>query len=223
MGKKTEDLLQKGTSPTRQHRGTLTPDPVTTPVLARRACLENAQPYKPDAPAPGLCSPEYSLMSEALAYFLTWTAYGTWLPGDERGWVKKGVAEIQEPATRLEKYAKRLLKSDPVFLTRELRDVVEATIREHCKIRGWELHALNARSNHVHVVVTADIHPRRVLDQFKAWCTRRLNESLGPKMPVPGRWWTEGGSKRWINDARHLQNAIQYVMKAQDLKAGEAR
>jgi hypothetical protein len=28
-------------------------------------------------------------MDEPLAYFLTWTAYGSWLPGDERGWVAK--------------------------------------------------------------------------------------------------------------------------------------
>ena len=26
---------------------------------------------------------------EPLAYFLTWTTYGTWLPGDERGWSRK--------------------------------------------------------------------------------------------------------------------------------------
>ena len=26
---------------------------------------------------------------EPLAYYLTWTTYGLWLPGDERGWVAK--------------------------------------------------------------------------------------------------------------------------------------
>jgi hypothetical protein len=26
---------------------------------------------------------------EPLAYFLTWTTYGSWLPGDQRGWVAK--------------------------------------------------------------------------------------------------------------------------------------
>ena len=26
-------------------------------------------------------------MPEPLAYFLTWSTYGTWLPGDERGWI----------------------------------------------------------------------------------------------------------------------------------------
>jgi hypothetical protein len=27
-------------------------------------------------------------LPEPLAYFLTWPTYGTWLPGDERGWVQ---------------------------------------------------------------------------------------------------------------------------------------
>jgi len=27
-------------------------------------------------------------MDDPLAFFLTWTKYGSWLPGDERGWWK---------------------------------------------------------------------------------------------------------------------------------------
>ena len=27
---------------------------------------------------------------EPLAFLLTWTTYGTWSPGDERGWNRKG-------------------------------------------------------------------------------------------------------------------------------------
>ena len=27
-------------------------------------------------------------LPEPLTYFLTWPTYGTWLPGDERGWVE---------------------------------------------------------------------------------------------------------------------------------------
>jgi len=155
---------------------------------------------------------------EPLAYFITWTTYATWLPGDERGWVKKGDVRVRAPEPALKNYASSVLKSDPVLLSQEQRELVESTIRDHCKIRGWELHALNARSNHVHVVVTANIEPRRVLDQFKAWCTRKLNEQFGRRRSATGRWWTEGGSKRWINDERHLENVIQYVLEAQDLK-----
>jgi hypothetical protein len=32
---------------------------------------------------------------EPLAYFPTWTTYGTWLPGDDRGWRRKGEPEGQ--------------------------------------------------------------------------------------------------------------------------------
>ncbi len=28
-------------------------------------------------------------MDDPLAFFLTWTTYGSWLQGDERGWVEK--------------------------------------------------------------------------------------------------------------------------------------
>jgi hypothetical protein len=27
-------------------------------------------------------------LPDPLAYFLTWATYGTWLPGDERGWIQ---------------------------------------------------------------------------------------------------------------------------------------
>lgn len=28
------------------------------------------------------------MYDDPLAYFITWTTYGTWLPGDPRGWVE---------------------------------------------------------------------------------------------------------------------------------------
>jgi hypothetical protein len=34
------------------------------------------------------------MYSDPLAYFITWTCYGTWLPGDDRGWTKWHKGEI---------------------------------------------------------------------------------------------------------------------------------
>jgi hypothetical protein len=31
---------------------------------------------------------ENEAAADPLAYFLAWSTYGTWLPGDERGWVE---------------------------------------------------------------------------------------------------------------------------------------
>ena len=44
-------------------------------------------------------------------------------------------------------------KTATVKLEAKYRGTVERAIRETCEIRKWALFALNARTNHVHVVV----------------------------------------------------------------------
>ena len=53
--------------------------------------------------------------------------------------------------------------------------------------------------------------------QFKAWCTRKLQ----PDHPGRRRFWTEGASKRWINDDAGLAKAIEYTLEAQEQKNSE--
>jgi REP element-mobilizing transposase RayT len=159
-------------------------------------------------------------IGHALAYFITWTTYGTWLPGDRRGWIKKGHSGIQPPDWRLEDEACERMVEQPVVLTVSQRAIVEQTIRAHCDIRKWELHAVNARTNHVHTVVSADRDPDTVRDQLKAWCSRKLSDAKGLKTAVAvkaGRrhWFTEGGDNEVIYDDEHLHNAIRYVLEGQ--------
>ena len=137
-------------------------------------------------------------MNDPLAFFITWTTYGSWLPGDERGWVETP-GRFMEPNPRLESLAHKLMKEGSLTLDHEQRDMVEKTIADHCRHRGWHLHRVSCRTQHVHVVVTAaDRDPNDVMEQFKAWCTRRLKELDRKRATQPQRakWWTEGGSKR---------------------------
>ena len=100
-------------------------------------------------------------LPEVLAYFLTWATYGTWLPGDERGWVEyRRGWQLPDPVRKLEAQAR--MTEDACRLDAEQRDVVHRQIAETCKIRGWQLHAVNCRSNHLHVVLTADREPEIV-------------------------------------------------------------
>jgi REP element-mobilizing transposase RayT len=155
---------------------------------------------------------------DPLAYFLTWTTYGTWLPGDERGWNRKGVAGVQKSDALFLESAESRMKETAFQLSEQHRKIVENTIRKHCEIRKWHLHAVNARSNHVHVVVTAPGYkPKTVRDQFKAWCTRNLKEVVNERT----QFWTEGGSCRSINTEADLEVAIAYVLEAQDRKGVE--
>ena len=157
---------------------------------------------------------------EPLAYHLTWTTYGTWLPGDARGWVESGVPGVQPPDTERERLARQCMAESAVLLSLDQREKVAETIQEHCRIRGWTLHAVNVRTNHAHVVVTCGCAGEKACDEFKLWTSRRLSEMAGLTGAVAHkagrrRWWTEGGSVKSIDDERYLANAIDYVANGQ--------
>ena len=69
-------------------------------------------------------------MDDPIAFFLTWVTYGTWLPGDARGWVdyRRGwqpsdpVLEL-EAAARMTEDACRLSAAAPRGPTADRRNV----------------------------------------------------------------------------------------------------
>ncbi|MBV9122202.1 MAG: hypothetical protein JO112_02430 [Planctomycetes bacterium] len=143
-----------------------------------------------------------------LAYFFTWTTYGTWLPGDARSWVDGATHQIHfTPDPQREARARAALVEPPLTLNLAQRLVVAKVVRDHCRIRGWELHAVNVRTQHVHVVAGILCAPAKALAEFKAWATRRLKES----QPTRQHWWTEGGSKQPLWREDELEAAILYV------------
>jgi hypothetical protein len=153
-----------------------------------------------------------------LAYFITWTTYGTWLPGDERGWRKHGSYVVEAPDPALRETASRAMTGEPVVLSDTQRDAVDAVIVRHCAIRGWVLHARNVRSNHVHVVVSAGIAGDVVRAQLKAWCSRRLSEQagmIGAGKNGQARWFSERGDVAYIDDDDQLRDATTYVNEYQ--------
>lgn len=155
-----------------------------------------------------------------LAYHITWTTYGTWLPGDTRGWVRWGEWGVKPPDPQQQRTARMRMAESAVELIREQQALVEQTVRDHCRIRGWVLHAVNARTNHVHVVVSADRDSDEVMKQLKAWCSRKLSDAaslVGTVAKKAGRrrWFTEGGDKERIDSEEYLANAIRYVLEGQ--------
>lgn len=99
------------------------------------------------------------------------------------------------------------------LLNGERRAVVMEALREVCLYRGWILLAAHVRSNHVHVVVEADVGPERVMNDFKAYASRRLN-SLG-RDEVGRKRWARHGSTRWLRKDLDVRRAIQYVVEEQ--------
>ncbi len=151
--------------------------------------------------------------AEPFSLFITWTTYGSWLPGDKRGW-RKSPGGPQLPQPKLEAWCRDRLQEKPVMLSRAQRNEVEAVIMEHAGRRGWELHALSARSNHVQLAVTACEKPERVRDQFKANATHRLRKCETPIQQ--SKIWTKGGDIEWLATEDDLEQVIMYITIAQD-------
>ena len=157
-------------------------------------------------------------MAEPLACFLTWTCYGTWLHGDNRGSVDllhntPGTPLLDADPDRTQG-VRRTLRDPAYFLSDAARAVVRKVIEDHCQFRGWTLLAANARTNHVHVVVQApSISPEIVLNQFKAWATRRLREAglVDECVTI----WTRHGSTRYLDTMSSVEAAVRYVDEEQ--------
>jgi len=152
-----------------------------------------------------------------LAYLITFRTYGSWLPGDERGFVehaRQGHSATQRDAhSGLHRVMKTQRKHEAPVLDEECRRVVEGAIYEICEDREWMLHALAVRTNHVHVVISAHDSPERVLMTLKARATYHLRTRK--QWSSETTLWARHGSTRYLNDQSALQAACQYVVEGQ--------
>ena len=152
-----------------------------------------------------------------IAFMITLRTHGTWLHGDRRGSVDRfhnqyGTPKLP-PNPQRRSFERTLLKTPPVKLTTRRRAAVYRGIRETCELRNWRLWALNVRSNHVHSVVSANCHSKKVRAVFKANATRTMREAgcwEGDRSP-----WSGGGSRRYIWTEQQLIEAIDYVLYGQ--------
>jgi len=151
------------------------------------------------------------------AYFITFHTYGTWLHGTDRGSVdaihnEHGTPFNSEDAAREERAALDM-KGEAVTLNKDQIAIVDKTVREVCNHRGWQLHECNVRTNHVHVVINADAAPERVMNDLKAYATRRLVEANA--FPPDTKAWTRHGSTRYLWNENEVGRACDYVREGQ--------
>jgi REP element-mobilizing transposase RayT len=159
-----------------------------------------------------------------VAFHITWTTYGTWLPGDERGHVSNVVKNdggfdpkqnVYESAcgdgdSYLRERAQKLMKDAPVWLDAKQAYVVAESLVETVTNRGWHIVRAAIMRNHVHVLVTncPEDGPgvRRIL---KGVSQAKLSDVAGANR----RWWTQGGSDRQKFDDAAMDAADEYIEK----------
>jgi REP element-mobilizing transposase RayT len=153
-----------------------------------------------------------------LAYLITFRCYGTWLHGDERGSVDKFNNEYNSPYIAANDTWKRHnyqnLKGNVVTLNAQQRKIVKLSIEETAHWRKWQLHYVNVRTNHVHIVVSIGTTNLSIaLNAFKANATRKLKEeNCWNNENSP---WARRGSKRNLWNEDSIGEAVNYIMNEQ--------
>lgn len=153
-----------------------------------------------------------------LAYLITLRTFGTWLHGDERLSVDRHGFNIygtprKSPDRKLQHRMEVNIKSPVILLDGRQRSTVEGEIHNVCSIRGFQLLAINIRTNHVHVVVSACVKPETIMNAFKANATRELRAKGLIENSV--KIWSRGGSCRYLWKPRSVEAAIEYVLYGQ--------
>jgi len=154
----------------------------------------------------------------ALAYFITFSTYGAWLHGTDRG--KGSVDRLHnihgtpfvEPDAQRERDAAARMNEPPYILHENARTIVRDAIVATCAEKAWLLRALHVRSNHVPLVVSADRDPGRLMSDLKARASRELNRAT---IDAQAKRWTRHGSTRHLFDEASVAAAVAYTLDKQ--------
>lgn len=157
---------------------------------------------------------------------LSWTTYGTWLPGPARGCVEAGQQNaptgdpLPEPDAALSARRRRALKWPAVRLDAAQRTVIQQELVRVSALRRFTCHAVVIAPDHVHLVLSFEDDDRdleRLVQLIKGSLARALSVAAGdpPASSVSGaplphhKWWTRQYSSRPIMDSRALARIIE--------------
>jgi hypothetical protein len=144
-------------------------------------------------------------MAETVGYLITWTTYGSWLQGDKRGYVKKGIT-YPSKGSLADSNSQRLSK-EAVELTKKHRQIAANAISEKAGQLNQKIYALAVTSKHIHIVADYIHKPiGQVVSHYKNAAQVALR-----KAGLCGRIWTKGFDKRYCFDEQSLRNRICYV------------
>jgi REP element-mobilizing transposase RayT len=134
--------------------------------------------------------------------FVTTTSYGTWFPGDARGWVSDG--KILPPSPPLEQYARSLMQAPSVLFT-ELDQVTLLTaIQTAATEFEYRLWDLSIESWHLHWIIQHEDKIDAMVGRLKT----RMRQAL-----QRGRIWTEGYDARILHNQDAVLSVRNYIRR----------
>ena len=148
-----------------------------------------------------------------MTYLITWVCYGSHLHGEagpiDRLHNQPGAPTLPADKGRA-KLERRLMDQPAYSMDHARREAALASIVERCSQNNWTLIAAHVRTNHVHVIVDAEVPPERVMNDLKSYASRILNQR-GFDAPDRKRWARHGSTVR-LYERANVVAAREYVL-----------
>jgi REP element-mobilizing transposase RayT len=138
-----------------------------------------------------------------LATMITTTTYGTWLPGDLRGYVDNGVILPGDP--ELIERCRKLMKSDPVLLTPSEQHTAFEALQLAAEEFRCALLEASVESWHVHWLID---HKFEAVDAMVGRLKTRIRQAIGR-----GRIWTNGYDARYCFNQDSVERRRNYIRR----------
>ncbi len=143
------------------------------------------------------------IVAKTLAIMFTLTTYGTWLRGDQRGWVDDGRILPANPILEADD-RKRMKHSVYLFERSGLLEVggfIGKSVCERLNLRIW---ALTVQRWHVHLLVG---HTNHAVPAIVKCAKDAVRWGLRPGRPI----WADGYDKRYCFDQASVWNRVGYI------------
>ena len=145
--------------------------------------------------------------------FVTTTSYGSWLPGDLRGYVRRGVILPGDP--KLLEMSRGLLKGESVRFSVAERERLFQSLLAACNEFGYRLSDVTIETWHLHfVVVHGDDRIETVMGRLKT----RMRQALSR-----GRIWTEGYCAETLFDDVAVAEVQEYIARHEGCRMTDGR
>jgi len=140
-------------------------------------------------------------------YMVTWTTYGSWLPGDKRGYVKQGKTKPDNP--KIMNASQSLQKSATITLDSGQKAIIRRAILQEAERIGHTIEALAVCTNHIHLVARpCEKSIESIVSRYKNVAMFALRKD-GPVRRI----WTRGFDKRFCFNEKSLNQRIEYVKR----------
>jgi hypothetical protein len=147
------------------------------------------------------------MYSDPLATFVTTTSFGSWLPGDVRGYVDHG--EMLPPRPLLNSHVRRQMTQPMVVFSRGDQDLLFDSLSAAALEFGYRLTDAVVEATHLHWVIRHDDDVPTMVGRLKNRMRQRLDR---------GRIWTADYSHRLLFKDDELYNARNYLTKHAGLR-----